>query len=140
MPMTLYIKRAKSFVQDPTNDRGTKKFLAQPGPTPQPVPFWVAETETFRRGILDESIINLTPPHLMPGYKHPTAEELKEELKEVEVEEKPKEPIKTEEEDPEAQYEQSQPPKAEFGAQPMTPVQGAPKVGGITPGAGKRGK
>lgn len=130
MPMTLYFKRAKSFITQSENDKGTKKYLAQPGPTPQAnVPFWVAETETFKHGIKDGSIVNLTPPHLMPGYK------VEEPAKHKEL--KGAAPVSEEiTKEPEAgpDVEQTELPKAEFGAQPMTPVQPAPKVGNIRRG------
>ena len=63
--MSLHFKRAKSFTA--TVDGGTRKFLAQPGFVAQQVPFWVANTATFQQGIKDGSIVNLTPPALMPG-------------------------------------------------------------------------
>jgi hypothetical protein len=139
MPMTLYFKRAKAFVSDTSNDRGTLKFLAQPGPTPMLVPFWVAETATFKRGIEDGSIINLTPPHLMPGYKHPEVPapapgaEVPAPAPGAEV---PAPAPGAEEPEPApGEGEQMEPPVAPFGAQPMTPVQPGPKVGGITAGA-----
>jgi len=138
MPMTLYFKRAKNFVQ--SDDNGTKKFLAQPGPTPTPVPFWVADTPTFKQGIKDDSIVNLTPPDQMPGYKHPHHKAEEERPKEEAP--KPVEREKTAnelaDEAEEAAAEQTELPKAQFGAQPMTPVQAGPKVGGITGNSKKK--
>lgn len=128
MPMTLYFKRAKAFVTQSDNDKGTRKFLAQPGPTPQPVPFWVADTPTFKQSIKDGSIVNLTPPEQMPGYVYPKAAIVEEEPV-VEV------LVVVDEDD----IEQTEAPKAPFGSQPNTPVQPAPKVGGITSSTKKRG-
>ena len=126
MPMTLWFKRAKSFVEPSENDRGTKKFLAQPGPSPQPVPFWVANTPTFKMGIKDGSIVNLTPPEQMPGYKAPKPAD-------PEVDDTPTndEAEATIDSEPEADVEQTDVPQAPFGGQPMTPVTPAPKVGGV---------
>jgi len=121
--MTLYFKRAKNFVQ--SDDAGTKKFLAQPGPTPQNVPFWVANTPTFKQGIKDGSIVNLTPPEQMPGYKPAPAAVL--------VEEEPEAPVAPDE------GEQTAVPQAPFGGQPMTPVQPAPKVGNVRAAGGRGG-
>lgn len=121
MPMTLYFKRAKCFVQN--DDNGSRKFLAQPGPHPQPVPFWVASTQTFKQGIKDQSIVNLTPPEQMPGYKPaPVA---------VEVE------LQADAADD--GLEQKEVPQAPFGGQPMTPVAPAPKVGRVSSAAGRGG-
>jgi hypothetical protein len=122
MPMTLYFKRAKCFIND---EEGTKKFLAQPGPSPQPVPFWVASTATFKQGIKDGSIVNLTPPDQMPGYKHPKPEAAEE----VAAEEKLEEDV-----------EQTEVPQAPFGSQPMTPVQPAVKIGSVRTAGGRGGK
>lgn len=124
MPMTLYFKRAKCFVHQ-ESDGGTKKFLAQPGPHPQPVPFWVADTPTFKQGVKDQSIVNLTPPEQMPGYKPAKAavvEEVEGDEPEVVV------PI-----DPaaEAAAEQTALPTPAFGGQPMTPVPPLPKIGNV---------
>ncbi len=119
MPMTLYFKRAKNFVQ--SDDNGTKKFLAQPGPSPQPVPFWVADTATFKQGIKDLSIVNLTPPEQMPGYKPAVAV--------LQPDSSSAEPVvvgAAEVDEP-----QQEVPQAPFGGQPMTPVAPAPKVGSV---------
>lgn len=130
MPMTLYFKRAKCFVSN--DDKGTKKFLAQPGPAPQPVPFWVAATPTFHQGIKDKSIINLTPPEQMPGYKPAAVAvvEPEEVLVETETDAEPADEVTTTE-DVEEDVEQTDLPEAPFGGQPMTPVSPAPKVGSV---------
>jgi hypothetical protein len=130
MPVTLYFKRAKQF-NDVEN--GTKLFLAQPGPTPQAVPAWVLETRTYELGVKDGSIINLTPPDQMPKKHQPKKLVVVDEVEESEIVVVVDDPTTggpetVEEETP----EQTEIPKAEFGAQPMTPVQPAPKVGGIT--------
>ena len=118
MPMTLYFKRAKSFVHQ-DGDGGTKQFLAQPGPSPIPVPFWVAKTSTFAYGVKDGSIVNLTPPHEMPGYKPPT-------VVTPAVDEDDTPVLANGEEE-----EQDSVPQPPFGGQPMTPVPPAPKVGNV---------
>lgn len=133
MPMQLYFKSAKCFVQPSDNDRGTKKFLAQPANGPQAVPFWVAETPTFKRGIEDGSIVNLTPPHLMPGYVYPKPEEV-----EPEPEPEPETGVQAAEDDGlNDQGEQANMPKQPFGGQPMTPVPPAAKVGNVSAGGKK---
>lgn len=125
MPMTLYFKRAKSFVQ--SDDNGTKKFLAQPSPNPETrVPFWVANTETFKRGIADKSIVNLTPPEHMPGYKPAPVAVVADEESDNAADAQPADQFSSDDED-----EQAEAPKAPFGGQPMTPVPPAPKVGGV---------
>jgi hypothetical protein len=125
--MTLYFKRAKCFVQ--SDDNGTRKFLAQPGPSPQPVPFWVASTATFERGVKDGSIVNLTPPAQMPGYVHPKADDVADEPADVVG---PQDPAGEE-------VEQKEVPQAPFGGQPMTPVAPAPKVGSVRAAGGRGG-
>jgi hypothetical protein len=108
--MSLHFKRAKSFTA--TVDGGTRKFLAQLGFVAQQVPFWVADTATFRQGIKDGSIVDLTPPALMPGYKAP---------KKADHEPEPEpEAEATTEEEPEPEQVA---PKVPFGGQPLTPAQ-----------------
>jgi hypothetical protein len=132
MPMQLYFKRAKCFVQ--SDDNGTKKFLAQPTNGPQAVPFWVANTPTFKQGIKDQSIVNLTPPEQMPGYKPAPAPVVDEVEPTTEIEPDP-EPAKAEVVDIDADdYTQTEVPQASFGAQPMTPVTPAPKIGKVRAG------
>ena len=94
------------------------------------MPFWVARTDTFKQGLKDGSIVNLTPPEQMPGYKPASVavvavveEEEAKEAKPDEVEE---------------DVEQTEVPAAPFGAQPMTPVSPAPKVGGVTASTRRR--
>ena len=106
--MSLHFKRAKSFTA--TVDGGTRKFLAQPGFVAQQVPFWVADTATFQQGIKDGSIVDLTPPALMPGYKAP---------KKADHEPEPEAEATTEEEPEPVQVA----PKVPFGGQPLTPAQ-----------------
>lgn len=128
MPMTLAFSRSKCFVQ--SDDNGTKKFTVQANPTARVhVPFWVANTPTFKHGIKDGSITNLTPPEQMPGYKAPVAvaevpEPTPEELDAADA--------------ADGAAEQTEAPQAPFGAQPMTPVAPAPKVGGIRANAKKQ--
>jgi len=145
MPMQLVFKRSKSFVHE---DEGTKSFLAQANPSQSiAVPFWVALTPTFKYGIKDGSIINLTPADQMPGYKaalpapviveKPTEPEAEVELSE---EDKLKAEIAAKDDAEGAEQGPDDKPKAPFGGQPMTPVQPAPKVGGITASVGRTKK
>ncbi len=122
--MTLYFTRAKCFVHQ-TADSGTKTHLAQPGPHPQAnVPFWVAETPTFAHGVKDGSIVNLTPPHLMPGYVYPTVEAAEAEQAAIAVAEAEEPPVV---------------PQAPFGGQPLQPVQSpAKRVGNVTASTGRK--
>jgi len=108
--MSLHFKRAKSFTA--TVDGGTRKFLAQPFSDVQQVPFWVANTATFQQGIKDGSIVNLTPPELMLGYKAPKKADR-------EPEPEPEAEATTEEEHEPVQVA----PKVPFGGQPLTPAQ-----------------
>lgn len=126
MPLTLVFKRSKSFVSPSENDKGERKFIAQANPAAStPAPFWVSETETFKHSIKDGSIVNLTPPHLMPGYKvtivaEPVADAEADPLSE---------PAPASDAKAEDDMEQTELPKAAFGAQPMTPVAPAVKLG-----------
>lgn len=125
--MTIWFKRAKSFTAVVNN--GTRKWLAQPGNTPQHgVPFWVADTPTFKHGIEDESIVNLTPPHLMPGYTYPEAAAAPAEAPTpgTEPSEGTTDHAEAEDEEPE---EQTAVPKAPFGGQQMVPNQPAAGIG-----------
>ncbi len=126
MPMTLVFKRAKSFVHVASGPHGgSKKFLAQAGPAnPVPVPFWVAETATYKQGIKDGSIVNLTPPQLMPGYVYPEA--APEPVDAVPGTLGGAEAASADD------VEQEEVPQAPFGGQPMTPVPPAPKVGRVS--------
>jgi len=121
--MSLHFKRAKSFTA--TVDGGTRKFLAQPGFVAQQVPFWVAGTATFQQGIKDGSIVNLTPPVLMPpGYKAP---------KKADYEQEP---------EPEPEPEPVQvAPKVPFGGQPLTPAQppASARVGQVRATSARKG-
>lgn len=133
MPLTLVFKRSKSFVSPSENDKGERKFLGQANPAGStPAPFWVAETDTFKHSIKDGSIVNLTPPHLMPGYKAPAAVVAEDVSL---VEESPASDAPLVEDD----AEQTETPKAPFGGQPMTPVTPAVKLG-IQGGAKKKTK
>lgn len=138
MGMTLYVKRSKSFVHQ-EDDGGTRKFLAPAGSEPvNNVPFWVASTATFKNGVKDKSIVNLTPPHLMPGYKFPDAPApVPDEPEEPrgpqpgQREGEKDDPIPAEVEDAD-EAEQAEVPKQPFGGQPM---------GAVTQGLqGSRGK
>lgn len=128
--LTLWFKRAKSFVAVVNN--GTRKWLAQPSNTPQHgVPFWVADTTTFKQGILDESIVNLTPPHLMPGYVYPaTAAEAPTPEKAPTTSTEPSDATTGHPAAEDEEYEeQKEVPKAPFGGQQMVPTNPAAKTG-----------
>lgn len=131
MPMTLYCTRAKSFVSE---ENGTKQFHLLPGPHPQPAPFWVAETATYKHGIKDKSIVNLTPPEQMPGYR-PAPAAVVEEPEDASGIEEGTEAAASEED-----VEQTEVPQAPFGGQPMTPVSPAPRIGSVRSGSGRGGK
>lgn len=125
--MTLWFKRAKAFTAVVNN--GTRKFLAQPSNMPQHgVPFWVADTQTFKHGIADESIVNLTPPHLMPGYAPPApeSEPAKVPTPASEPSEGTTDHVEAEDEEP---AEQTAVPKAPFGGQQLVPNTPAAKTG-----------
>lgn len=123
--LQLYFKRAKCFVEPSNQDNGEKKFLASPGPNAQPVPMWVYHTRTFQQGIKDGSIVNLTPPQLLPDYKAPS-----EAAKVEDPKSKAEEAADEDEGDAEEgeDEEQKEAPKPAFGAQPNP----APKVGTVT--------
>jgi hypothetical protein len=57
----LYFKRAKIFLHS-TPAGESLRFATGVTGGPIKVPDWVRETETFKRGVADESIIDLTPP------------------------------------------------------------------------------
>lgn len=61
--MNVYLKRAKIFLVY-SEDTGEQRFAA--GPTnSQPVvaPDWIKETTTYKLGLKDGSIVDLTPPY-----------------------------------------------------------------------------
>lgn len=125
MPMTLWFKRAKSFVTQEA-EGGTKQFLAQPGNTPQSnVPFWVADTPTFKFGVKDGSIVNLTPPDQMPGYKPATVVVVTNDPETAKAAVEAAAVVTDEEES----ADRLEIPQAPFGGQPMTPVAPAVKLG-----------
>ena len=133
--MSLHFKRAKSFTA--TVDGGTRKFLAQPGFVAQQVPFWVAGTATFQQGIKDGSIVNLTPPVLMPpGYKAP-----KKADHEPEPEPEPEAEAITEATTEEATEPVQVAPKVPFGGQPLTPAQppASARVGQVRATSARKG-
>ena len=139
--MSLHFKRAKSFTA--TVDGGTRKFLAQPGFVAQQVPFWVADTATFRQGIKDGSIVNLTPPALMPGYKAPKKADHEPDL-EADDDPTGDKAYGNGSGDSEAE-EASEPeqvaPKVPFGGQPLTPAQppASARVGQVRATSARKG-
>jgi hypothetical protein len=61
MPLNLYVKRAKSFLLN-TED-GERALTLYAGNTgPQPAPDWIKQTMTYKLGVKDGSIIDLTVP------------------------------------------------------------------------------
>ena len=70
--MQLFFKRAKIFLY--TSPKGeSMRYVGTvnaAGTTDARVPDWVRETETYRAGIADKSIIDLTPP---PTRRHKAA-------------------------------------------------------------------
>ena len=64
--LQLYFKRAKSFLLN--TEAGELAFNATiSGNGPVPVPDWVKETLTYKHGVRDKSIIDLTPPTAKAG-------------------------------------------------------------------------
>ena len=64
--LNLYFKRAKIFLHT-TDDRQALRYnaiISTNGPVP--VPDWVKNTLTFRCGVKDSSVIDLTPPTIKP--------------------------------------------------------------------------
>jgi hypothetical protein len=59
----LYFTRAKIFLIPGDDENGERRFTAQPSAgKPVPAPDWVRETATYKFGIKDRSIVDLTPP------------------------------------------------------------------------------
>lgn len=59
----LYFTRAKIFLIPGDDENGERRFTAQPSAgKPVPAPDWVRETATYKFGIKDKSIVDLTPP------------------------------------------------------------------------------
>jgi hypothetical protein len=66
MPLNLYVKRAKSFLLN-TED-GERALTLYAGNTgPQPAPDWIKQTMTYKLGVKDGSIIDLTVPTVGHG-------------------------------------------------------------------------
>jgi hypothetical protein len=63
MAQEMYFKRAKIFMRN--HDDGEQRYVSSVnanGTTTKNVPDWVLETPTYKMGVKDKSIINLTPP------------------------------------------------------------------------------
>ena len=61
MPLNLYVKRAKSFLLNTEDgERAVTLYAGNTGP--QPAPDWIKQTMTFKLGVKDGSIIDLTVP------------------------------------------------------------------------------
>jgi len=59
----LYFTRAKIFLIPGDDENGERRFTAQASAGhPLPAPNWVRETATYKFGIKDKSIVDLTPP------------------------------------------------------------------------------
>ena len=59
----LYFTRAKIFLIPGDDENGERRFTAQPSAgKPVPAPDWVRETATYKFGIKDKSVVDLTPP------------------------------------------------------------------------------
>jgi hypothetical protein len=62
--LSLYFKRTKLFLLN--REGGELRFQGHPGTGPVPVPMWVKDTLTYKHGIVDKSIIDLTPVRQAP--------------------------------------------------------------------------
>ena len=84
----LYLKRAKLFLLNEP-DKGELRFPAgvtAHGDTVN-APDWVLQTDTYKWGIKDKSIVNLTPPKPMAAAPEPEPEPVSEDP------EQPEEPV-----------------------------------------------
>lgn len=108
--LQLYFKRSKIFLAD--REGMSLRYYAVPsGPNGSAsVPNWVRETLTYKHGIADKSIIDLTPPTDKPTKKELKAEELATTVAgaagggknaALEIEDKPKEAEQADEDEPE---------------------------------------
>ncbi len=62
MSLQLHCKRSKMFIRHAgDSNKKTEKVLCPRGATTN-VPDWVKDTEGYRLGLVDQSIIDLTPP------------------------------------------------------------------------------
>ena len=60
MALNLCFTRAKIFLD--TTDGVERRFQGNPALRPVPAPDWIKNTQTFKYGVADKSIIDLTPP------------------------------------------------------------------------------
>jgi hypothetical protein len=93
-----YFKRAKIFLLNDEN--GERRYTASVnanGTTTRNVPDWVRDTPTFKMGLKDLSIINLTPAEPVIEETPALVEEEEEEEPEPVIEETPA-PVEEEEE------------------------------------------
>ena len=59
--LQLYVTRSKIFIA--LDESGTeRRFTLGRSTTPQAAPDWVRDTATFKYGVKDKSIVDLTPP------------------------------------------------------------------------------
>lgn len=63
MSVTLHCKKSKVFIVpgSSADGHGVRKFLVGAGDTRQ-APDWVLTTDTYKWGLVDKSILNLSPP------------------------------------------------------------------------------
>jgi hypothetical protein len=64
--LSLYFKRAKIFLHTSNTGHALRYNAIVSANGPVPVPDWVKETLTYKCGVKDSSIIDLTPPTLKP--------------------------------------------------------------------------
>ena len=63
---TLFFKRAKIFMRNVDGKSARFVGYVNSGGSVTQAPDWVRETETFKHGVADKSIIDLTPPTAVP--------------------------------------------------------------------------
>ena len=64
--VTLFFKRAKIFMRNVDGKSARFVGYVNSGGSVTQAPDWVRETETFKHGVADKSIIDLTPPTAVP--------------------------------------------------------------------------
>ena len=128
----LFFKRAKIFLSTKPGGESLRYSAVVTTGAPPKVPDWVRETDTYRHGIADGSIIDLTPPVRHRGAKQVKAKEAAPSPVEVEDEA----PAAAEEPVVEELAEEKEKPP--FGnAQPKNPARGFPPQQTATGGKGK---
>ena len=64
--LNLYFKRAKIFLHTTEAGQALRYNAIVSTSGPVPVPDWVKETLTYKCGVKDQSVIDLTPPTIKP--------------------------------------------------------------------------